>query len=285
MAPATATAVRPLRREAQSASPELEALKARQKAAWSSGDYAVVGTTLQIVGEELCEALDLRSGRKVLDVAAGNGMASLAAARRWCDVTSTDYVPSLLERGRARAAAEGFAIEFREADAEALPFGDNSFDAVISTFGVMFTANQERAAAELLRVCKPGGQIGLANWTPDGFIGQIFRTLGKYIPAPAAAQSPLRWGTRTRLTELFGPAATWIKTESRLFNFRYRSAEHFLDVFRTFYGPMLKAFSALDTRNQNLLERDLVQLIARMNKASDVMVVPAEYLEVVILKR
>jgi ubiquinone/menaquinone biosynthesis C-methylase UbiE len=285
MAPATLTALKPARQQAPSVSPDLEALKARQKSAWSSGDYAVVGTTLQIVGEDLCEALDLRAGRKVLDVAAGNGMVSLAAARRWCDVTSTDYVASLLERGRERAAAEGLAIEFREADAESLPFGDGVFDAVVSTFGVMFTPNQERAAAELLRVCKSGGQIGLANWTPDGFIGQVFKTLGKYLPPPAA-QSPLRWGTRTRLTEMFGPASTWIKTEPRHFNFRYRSAAHFLDVFRTFYGPMLKAFAALDTLNQTRLEKDLYQLIARMNKAGDdTMVVPSEYLEVVIMKR
>ena len=169
----------------------------------------MVGTTLQIVGEELCEALDLRAGKKVLDVAAGNGMVSLAAARRWCDVTSTDYVGSLLERGRARAMAEGLPIEFKVADAEALPFADESFDTVVSTFGVMFTPNQEQAAAELLRVCKSGGQIGLANWTPDGFIGQLFKILGKYLPPPPVTKSPMLWGTRTRLTELFGLGATW----------------------------------------------------------------------------
>jgi ubiquinone/menaquinone biosynthesis C-methylase UbiE len=241
---------------------------------------------LQIVGEELCEALDLRSGSKVLDVAAGNGMVSLAAARRWCDVVSTDYVPSLLERGRARASAEGLSIEFKEADAEALPFGVGAFDAVLSTFGVMFTPNQDKAAAELLRVCKSGGQIGLTNWTPDGFIGQMFKTIGKHLPPPAAAKSPLLWGTRARLTEMFEPAAAWIKTESRQFNFRYRSAQHFLEVFRTYYGPMLKAFSALETPQQNRLERDLYDLIARMNRAEDgTMVVPSEYLEVVIMKR
>ncbi|MEO8320283.1 MAG: class I SAM-dependent methyltransferase, partial [Bradyrhizobium sp.] len=161
---------------------DLVALKTRQQGAWSSGNYAIVGATLQIVGEELCEALDLKSGSKVLDVAAGNGMMSLAAARRWCDVTSTDYVPALLERGRARATAEGMAITFEEADAENLPFDNNSFDTVVSTFGVMFTPNQDRAAAELLRVCRPKGQIGLANWTPEGFIGQVFKTLGKYLP-------------------------------------------------------------------------------------------------------
>jgi ubiquinone/menaquinone biosynthesis C-methylase UbiE len=287
MPAATITAVKTSDQQSTAASqPELAAIKARQKAAWSSGDYAVVGTTLQIVGEELCEALDLTAGTKVLDVAAGNGMVSLAAARRWCEVVSTDYVASLLERGRARALAEGLTIEFREADAEALPFADSSFDAVVSTFGVMFTPNQDKAAAELLRVCKSGGQIGLTNWTPDGFIGQMFKTLGKYLPPPAAAKSPLAWGTRSRLSEMFGSAASRIKTESRHFNFRYRSAEHFIEVFRTYYGPMLKAFSALETRQQNDLEKELLSLIARMNRAGDeTMVVPSEYLEVVIVKQ
>jgi len=286
MPTASLSAVKSAKQETPAASPDLAVIKTRQKAAWSSGNYAVVGTTLQIVGEELCEALDLRAGRKVLDVAAGNGMASLAAARRWCDVVSTDYVASLLERGRARASAEGLPIEFKEADAEALPFADNSFDTVISTFGVMFTANQDQAASELMRVCKRGGQIGLTNWTPDGFIGQVFKTLGKYLPPPAAAKSPLLWGTRTRLTEMFGSASTWIKTESRYFNFRYRSAEHFVEVFRTYYGPMLKAFSALDVPQQTRLEKDLYDLIARMNKAKDgTMAVPSEYLEVIIEKR
>jgi ubiquinone/menaquinone biosynthesis C-methylase UbiE len=266
------------------ATPDLAALKNRQQAAWSSGNYAVIGTTLQIVGEALCEALDLRPGQKVLDVAAGNGMASLAAARRWCDVTSTDYVPSLLERGRARATAEGLLIAFREADAEALPFPDDSFDTVISTFGVMFTPDQDQAAAELLRVCTSEGQIGLTNWAPDGFIGEMFKILGKYLPPPAGTKSPLRWGTRAGLTDMFGPGAS-IWTESRYFNFRYRSAEHFLDVFKTYYGPMLKAFAALDETRQNALAADLFALIARMNKASDgTMVVPSEYLEVIVTK-
>ncbi len=286
MAPATLTSATPANQDATAATTDLAALKIRQQAAWSSGNYAVVGTTLQIVGEKLCEALDLRSGRKVLDVAAGNGMASLAAARRWCDVISTDYVSSLLERGRARASAEGLTIEFKEADAEALPFADGTFDTVVSTFGVMFTPNQDQAAAELLRVCKSDGQIGLANWTPDGFIGQMFKTLGKYMPPPAGAKSPLLWGTRGRLTEMFGPASISIRIEPRNFNFRYRSAEHFLEVFKTYYGPMLKAFAALDAANQNGLKADLHALIARMNRANDgTMVVPSEYLEVVITKR
>jgi ubiquinone/menaquinone biosynthesis C-methylase UbiE len=264
---------------------DLSALKTRQHGAWSSGDYAIVGTTLQIVGEQLCEALDLRSGSKVLDVAAGNGNATLAAARRWCEVVSTDYVPSLLARGQARAVADGLTVTFREADAEALPFDDGAFDAVVSTFGVMFTPNQEQAASELLRVCKPGGQIGLANWTPDGFIGQLFKILGKYLPPPAGVKSPALWGTRTRLDEIFRPGASSIRAEPRHFKFRYRSPEHFVEVFKTYYGPMLKAFAALDATGQNGLRHDLIALIASLNKASDgTMVVPSEYLEIVITK-
>jgi ubiquinone/menaquinone biosynthesis C-methylase UbiE len=271
---------------ATSATPDLAALKTRQQAAWSSGNYAIVGTTLQIVGEQLCEALDLNSGSTVLDVAAGNGMASLAAARRWCDVTSTDYVPALLEQGRARAAAEGAVIEFREADAENLPFTDDSFDVVLSTFGVMFTPNQDRAAAELLRVCKPKGRIGLANWTPEGFIGQMFKTLGKFLPPPAGAKSPALWGTRARLNEMFDAGASTIRAESRLFNFRYRSPQHFLEIFKTYYGPVLKAFAALEPAKQQQLHDDLHALIVRMNRGSGgSMVVPSEYLEVVITKR
>src|SRR5450432_2984075 len=172
---------------------DLGAVKARQQGAWSSADYGVVGTTLQIVGESLCEALDLRAGSSVLDVAAGNGNATLAAARRWCDVTSTDYVPALLEAGRRRAEAEGHLVTFREADAEELPFPDAAFDVVVSTFGVMFTPDQERAARELARVCKPGGLIGLASWTPDGFIGQLFELIGRYVPPPAGLSSPALW--------------------------------------------------------------------------------------------
>jgi SAM-dependent methyltransferase len=266
--------------------PDLGALKLRQHGAWSSGDYAIVGTTLQIVGEQLCEALDIRSGQKVLDVAAGNGNATLAAARRWCDVVSTDYVPSLLERGRLRAGAEGLPIEFMEADAEALGFADATFDVVVSTFGVMFTPDQDRAAAELARVCKPGGKIGLANWTPEGFIGQLFKTLGKYLPPPAGAKSPALWGTEARLKEMFGASAASIRAERHDFNFRYRSPEHFLDIFKSYYGPMLKAFAALDATNQQGLRNDLLALIGKMNRADDgTVVVPSEYLEVVITRR
>ncbi|HWB46701.1 MAG TPA: class I SAM-dependent methyltransferase [Hyphomicrobiaceae bacterium] len=265
---------------------DLKELKARQHGAWSSGDYAIIGATLQIVGEDLCEALDLRSGQKVLDVAAGNGNVTLAAARRWCDVTSTDYVPTLLQRGRARAAAEGWPIVFEEADAEALPYKDATFDAVVSTFGVMFTPNQDKASAEMLRVCKPGGKIGLANWTPDGFIGQVFKVLGKYLPPPAGAKSPALWGTRARLEEMFGASASDIDAPARDFMFRYRSPEHFLEVFKTYYGPMLKAFSALDENGQRGLHSDLLALINSLNRAKDgTMVVPGGYLQVVITKR
>ena len=266
--------------------PDLSAVKTRQQGAWSSGDYATVGTTLQIVGETLCEALDLRAGQKVLDVAAGNGNVTLAAARRWCEVVSTDYVPALLERGRERAAAERLAIEFREADAEALPFADASFDAVVSTFGVMFTADQDKAAAELVRVCKPGGKIGLANWTPDGFIGQLFKTIGKYMPPPAGVKSPALWGTGARITELFGAQASSIHLEQRDFVFRYRSAQHWLDVFKSYYGPLLKTFGALDPETRTALTDDLFELIKRFNRSGDkTMVVPSEYLEVVVTRQ
>jgi SAM-dependent methyltransferase len=286
MANATLTSAKQESQPFPAAASDLAALKMRQQAAWSSGNYAVVGTTLQIVGEQLCEALDLRPGAKVLDVAAGNGMASLAAARRWCTVTSTDYVPALLERGRARAEAEGLAIEFMEADAEDLPFDDGEFDTVLSTFGVMFAPNQDRAAAELLRVCKAKGRIGLANWTPEGFIGQVFKTLGKYLPPPPAAKSPALWGTRARLAEMFGSDVSLIEAETRYFNFRYRSPEHFMNVFETFYGPIHKAFAALDQQRQTGLRNDLNALIVRMNRASDgTMIVPSEYLEVVITRR
>ena len=271
-----------------SASPvvDLAAVKTRQQAAWSTGNYAVVGTTLQIVGENLCEALDLRSSARVLDVAAGNGNATLAAARRWCDVTSTDYVASLLESGRARAHAEGHTIQFQEADAENLPFPEASFDAVMSTFGVMFTPNQEKAASELARVCKPGGRIGLANWTPESFIGQVFKTIGKYIPPAPGVKSPALWGTQARLEELFGSTAQKIRTTSREFSFRYRSPAHWIEVFRTYYGPMNKTFGALDAEKQAAFTQDLLTLMQSRNRSGDgTLVLPSEYLEVVIERK
>ena len=266
--------------------PDLLAVKTRQQGAWASGDYALIGTTLQIVGEELCEAMDLRSGQRVLDVAAGNGNVSLAAARRWCEVTATDYVPELLERAGERAAAERLDIRFREADAEALPFPDGAFDAVVSTFGVMFTPDQERAAAELARVCRPGGKIGMANWTPEGFIGQLFKTIGKYVPPPAGVRSPALWGNRERIGELFDGAASLIASEKRHFVFRYRSPEHWLAVFRGFYGPVLKAFEATDAARRVELQQEMLALADRFNRADDgTMAVPGEYLQVVITRQ
>jgi len=265
---------------------DLAAVKVRQQAAWSTGNYAVVGTTLQIVGENLCEALDLRSGSRVLDVAAGNGNATLAAARRYCDVVSTDYVSSLLDAGRARANAEGLAVQFQEADAEALPFADASFDAVLSTFGVMFTPNQELAASELMRVCRPGGMIGLANWTPESFIGQVFKTIGKYIAPPAGVKSPALWGTEARLAELLGGGAKRIEAKKRDFVFRYRSPAHFIDVFRAYYGPMNKAFAALEGDRQAAFHGDLMALIESRNRSGDqTLVLPSEYLEVVVERK
>jgi SAM-dependent methyltransferase len=241
---------------------------------------------LQIVGENLCEALDLRSGARVLDVAAGNGNATLAAARRWCDVTSTDYVPTLLESGKRRALAEGHAIKFQEADAESLPFGDGAFDAVLSTFGVQFAPHQEQAAKELARVCGPGGKIGVACWTPESFIGQLFKTIGRYVPPAAGLKSPAAWGTSARLEELFSGVAKDIKITKRDFAFRYRSAMHWIEVFRTYYGPMNKTYGALDADQQGAFTRELVDLIEQGNRSNDrTLVLPSEYLEVVIERR
>ena len=235
---------------------DLATIKARQQAAWSSGDYAVVGTTLQIVGEMLCEAVDLRSNQRVLDVAAGNGNATLAAARRFADVVSTDYVGALLDRARARAIAERLPIVFQEADAEDLPFADASFDVVLSTFGVMFTPDHERAANELMRVCRAGGKIGLANWTPDSFVGRLFKTIGKYVPPAPGVKSPALWGSKTHLDVLFGSKAI-VEAESKDFVFRYKSCEHWLEVFQTYYGPVHKAFAAIDPKTRERLKADL----------------------------
>jgi SAM-dependent methyltransferase len=265
---------------------DFTAVKSRQHAAWSAGDYAVVGTTLQIVGESLCEAIDLRSGGRVLDVAAGNGNATLAAARRWCDVISTDYVSALLESGRRRALAEGHIITFQEADAEHLPFADRTFDAVLSTFGVMFAPDQEQAARELARVCKPGGRIGLANWTPGSFIGRLFTLIGQYVPPAAGVQSPALWGTRLRLDQLFSATAAAIHVEPREFIFRYRSPMHWVEVFRNYYGPLNKTFGALDSDRQAAFTRELLDLIEGGNRSRDrSLVLPSEYLEVVVTTR
>ena len=283
----TTTSTKTLRAETPAApAPNFEAIKTKQHAAWAAGDYSAVGVTLQIVGERLCEALDVRSGQRLLDVAAGNGNVSLAAARRFCNVTSSDYVEALLERGRERAATERLSIEFKQGDAEALPFPDGSFDLVTSSFGVMFTPNQERAAAELVRVCRPGGKIGLANWTPEGFIGQLFKTIGRHVPPPAGLKSPALWGTQARLNELFAVHSTRIDITPQTYAWRYRSAEHWLEMWRTVYGPLQKAFGTLEAAGQDRLAGDLLELIARFNSADDgTMVVHGDYLEVVVHKR
>lgn len=266
--------------------PDLSPIKLRQQAAWSSGDFAVVGATLQIVGEELCEALDLRAGQRVLDVAAGSGNAAIAAARRWCDVTATDYVPALLNRAQERSLAERLPIVTEVADAEALPYGDGSFDAVMSTFGAMFTPDHERPAKEMVRVCRPGGKIGLANWTPEGFIGQLFRVIGMYVPPPPGLKSPALWGTKAHISELFAADASAITARTKDFMFRYRSDDHWIEIFRTYYGPVVKTFENMDLETRAALHADLKALIARFNKATDgTMVVPGEYLEAVIVKR
>ncbi len=269
----------------EAAALDLKAIKTKQHAAWSSGDYAVVGTTLQIVGEQLAESLDLRAGQKVLDIAAGNGNFTLAAARRWCDVTSTDYVESLLQGGRRRAEAEGLAVTFQKADAEDLPFGDGTFDAVASTFGAMFSPDQSRTGSEMLRVTRFGGRIGLANWTPDGFIGQMFKIIGKHLPPPAGVKSPALWGTKEWIEKAFRAEASSIVAQPRHFVFRYRSAQHFVNVFREYYGPMLKAFEALNPAGRKALTQDIIELVGRFNKSGDeTMVVPGEYLQVVVTR-
>jgi SAM-dependent methyltransferase len=266
--------------------PDYAAIKQRQQATWASGDFAVVGTTLQIVGESLAEAADIRAGERVLDVAAGNGNATLAAARRYADVTSTDYVPELLDKGRARATAEGLPVQFQVADVEALPFADASFDAVLSTYGVMFAPDHATGASEMLRVLVPGGRIGMANWTPQGFIGRLFKLIGSMVPPPAGVKSPALWGTEEHLHALFGAQAAHIRCEKKHFAMRYRSAAHWCHVFRDYYGPTHKAFGALDAEGQRTLEHGITALLNEMNVGGDhSLVVPSEYLEIVITKR
>ena len=265
---------------------DFNALKNRQQAAWASGDYAVIGTTLQLVGELLAEACDLHCDERVLDVAAGNGNATLAAARRGGRVTSTDYVAALLDRGAERARAERLDVTFQVADVEALPFADASFDAVLSSFGVMFAPDHARAAAEMLRVCRPGGRIALANWTPESLVGQMFKVLGRQLPPPAGVQPPSLWGVESHLQSLFGAQAAAIAVTPRVFTFRYRSAAHFIDVFRTWYGPVHKAFAALPADKAAVLESDLTDLLNGLNRAGPTsLVVPSEYLEVIVTRR
>ncbi len=266
--------------------PDFGAIKSKQNAAWSSGDYTKIGVTLQITGEELAEAAEPAPGSSVLDVAAGNGNATLAFARRWCEVTSTDYVEALLESGRRRAEAEGLDVTFQTADAENLPFEESSFDLVVSSFGVMFTPNQPKAAAELARVCRSGGKIAMANWTPDGFIGALFKTLGRHVPPPAGVASPSLWGDKDWIEKQFISDARDIKMKLKSFNFRYRSPAHFIEFFREFYGPVHKAFLALDKAGQAALTKDILETVARFNVATDgSMTVPSQYAEIVVTRR
>ena len=265
--------------------PDLSAIKRRQQETWASGDFAVIGTTLQIVGEMLAEDTDIRAGEHVLDIAAGNGNASLAAARRFAFVTSTDYVPALLERGEARARAEGLRIRFEFADAEALPYHDGSFDVAVSTFGVMFAPDHQRAAKEMLRVVRPGGRIGLANWTPEGFVGRLFKVIARHVTPPPGLASPAEWGTEPHMVRLFGRQAVDIRCERKDFNMRYESPAHWLQVFRDFYGPTHQAFANLDPAGQRALEIDITALLEEMNVGGrGSLVVPAEYLQVVIVR-
>ncbi|HWP89394.1 MAG TPA: class I SAM-dependent methyltransferase [Burkholderiales bacterium] len=279
----SAIAQRNTTQQATTATPDFSAIKQNQQATWSSGDYALIGITLQIVGESLAEATDIRAGERVLDIAAGNGNVTLAAARRFADVTSTDYVPELLEKGRVRALAEGLPVNFRVADAEELPFEDGNFDVALSTFGAMFTPDHTRPAREMLRVVRKGGRIGLANWTPESFIGQLFKVIGRYIPPPAGLKSPALWGTEAHLAELFGEQAAAIRAVRKHFNFRFRSAAHWLQVFRDYYGPTHRAFAALNTSGQDALAKDITELLNQHNVGGQSsLVVPSEYLEVVI---
>ncbi len=265
---------------------ELNAIKEKQQKTWASGDYAMIGNPLVIMGERLCEAVDVRSGQKVLDVATGSGNTAISAARRYCDVTGLDYVSTLIEQARERAAAEGMRITFEVGDAEDLPYPDASFDVVLSTVGVMFAPDQETAASELLRVSRPGGRIGLANWAPDGFIGNMLRIVGKHVPPPPGIKPPPLWGTEERLRELFGEGISALETTRRSYVFRYPSAKHFVETFRTYYGPVHKAFESLDTAGQDALARDLEELIHDRNTSGDeTLVIPSDYLEVVAVRR
>jgi SAM-dependent methyltransferase len=266
--------------------PDLATIKGRQQKAWSSGDYGKVGVTLSMMAEQLAEAADLKPGQKVLDVASGNGNAALAAARRFSDVTGIDYVPTLLDEARNRAEAEGLTIDFQEGDAEDLPFEDASFDAVLSTLGVMFAPDQQKAAGELLRVVRPGGTIGMANWVPDGYIGNLFKTIGKYVPPPPGLKPPFRWGTEEGLDELLNGGIGSLQTRRRTFVWRFPSAQHHVDFMREYYGPLNKAFGALDEEGQNALESDLISLAESYNRSDDgTAVLHADYLEIVATRR
>jgi len=267
--------------------PDLGAVKQRQQQAWASGDFHVVAARIVLVAERLVDTADLHAGWHVLDVATGSGNAAIAAARLGCTAVGVDYVPSLLERGRQRAAAEGLDVSLLEGDAEALPFPDRSFDAVTSVFGSMFAPDHARAAAELVRVSRPGGTIALASWTPDGFIGELFRTVASHVSPPPGVASPMLWGTESHLRELFGDGIASLDVVERTFTFRFRSSEEFVDFFRTWYGPTVKAFAALDGEGRVALQRDLVELAERHNRldGGDAIAIPATYTEAIAITR
>jgi SAM-dependent methyltransferase len=261
---------------------DIATIKERQQATWASGDYSAVGTRLLPTAERLCEAVDLRAGERVLDVACGNGNAALAAARRFCQVTGIDYVTALLERAEQRAKAEGLEATFREADAEDLPFADGAFDAVLSTCGAMFAPDQERTAAELLRVCRPGGRIGMVNWTPDSYVGELFRAIGRHLPPPPGLRPPVEWGSEERLRELFGPEVT-ISAPRRSFRWRFPSAEHQAEFVGTFYGPTHRALATLGTDGAAVLKAEMVATARRFDVSDDhTLVLRMDYLEAVI---
>jgi ubiquinone/menaquinone biosynthesis C-methylase UbiE len=266
--------------------PDLVAIKQRQRATWASGDYHRIATQIQIVSELMIEALDVRSTELVLDVATGSGNAALAAARRGCSVVGVDYVPGLLDRARRRAEADELSIELVDGDAEALPFAGGAFDVSVSVFGAMFAPDPERTARELVRVTRPGGRIGLVAHTPDGFIGHVFRTIGRHVPPPAGLRSPIEWGTEERLRELFAGSIGELRSERRHYVFRERSPEAWVASWRTWYGPIHKAFDAVGEDRAAALEADLIEVIGRFNRSGDAtVVVPSEYLESVIVTR
>ena len=259
----------------------LDGLKAKQQKTWASGDYGAVAALIHPIAEELVQAADLSAGTTVLDVAAGTGNAALAAARCGCQVTASDYVTGLLDRARARAEAEHLPLTCEVADAENLPYPDGHFDAVLSVVGAMFAPDQERTAAELARVCRSGGTIAMANWAPDGFIGELFRTVGRRVPPPPGIRGPVEWGSEGRVRELFADRVHTVRAVPRTFVFRFTSAEAFADFFREHYGPTLKAFEALGP-DGDPLHKDIVELVARYNTATDGTVkVPSAYLQVV----
>jgi ubiquinone/menaquinone biosynthesis C-methylase UbiE len=253
----------------QTAPSALEDLKAKQQQIWSSGDYGKIAWITVPLASELVEAVDLRPGSRVLDVASGTGHVALDAARAFCDVTGIDYVPELVEVARRRAAAEGLEVDFQVGDAEALAFADGSFDVVVSAIGVMFTADHDRAAAELVRVCRPGGRIGLASWTPAGFVGQMLKTVGKHVPPPPAAQPPTRWGTEATVAELLGDGVHDVASYTASVTQRFPSTEAFVDFFLTHYGPTNAASARLDDTGRTALHDDLLRLAQESNRALD----------------